>query len=124
MSDLSSPILDYSADEEFDPTQDEKTMALLSHVLTLVVGFIAPLVIYLVKKDESEFVKAHAIESLNFQISLFIYFMGCFALMLVIIGFFMAIALGVAALVLTIVATIKASEGKMYRYPFIIRLIK
>ena len=42
------------------PTSDEKTMALLSHVLTLAVGFLAPLIIYLIKKNESSFVTAQA----------------------------------------------------------------
>ena len=52
MSDYSSPILDYEKASEFEPTQDEKNVALLTHVLTLLVWFIPPLVIYLVKKDE------------------------------------------------------------------------
>ncbi len=56
----------------YTPTSDEKTMAILSHILTLVCGFIAPLIIYLIKKDESKFVAEHARESLNFQITLFI----------------------------------------------------
>jgi uncharacterized Tic20 family protein len=124
MSDYSSPILDYDTPEELDPSQDEKNIALLSHVLTLVAGFIAPLVIYLVKKDESEFVKIHAMESLNFQISIFIFFIACIPFVFIFIGFFMMIAIGFAYLVLIIVATIKASEGKIYRYPFTIRLIK
>lgn len=124
MSDYSSPILDYDTPEEFDPSQDEKNIALLSHVLTLIVGFIAPLVIFLLKKDESEFVKIHAMESLNFQISIFIYVIACIPLMFLFIGFFVIIAIGLAYLVLVIVATIKASEGKTYRYPFTIRLIK
>ncbi|WP_315818231.1 DUF4870 domain-containing protein [Paraflavitalea speifideaquila] len=88
------------------------------------VAFIAPLVIYLVKKDESKFVAEHAKESLNFQISLFIYGIICAILIFVIIGIFLIWALGIFATVLIIVATIRASEGKLYRYPFCIRLIK
>ena len=64
LGDDSSPIV--------PPSSDEKTMALLSHILTLVSAFIAPLVIYLVKKDDSSFVAEHAKESLNFQITAFI----------------------------------------------------
>ncbi len=105
------------------PTQDEKMLALLSHVLTLVAGFLAPLIIYLVKKEESKFVADHAKESLNFQISVFIYCLISFVLMLVLIGVLLLIFIGFIALILVIVATIKASEGKMYRYPFTIRLI-
>ena len=126
MSDLSSPILDYDASKEYDyePTQDEKNVALLSHVLTLLVGFIAPLVIYLVKREESDYVRDHAVESLNFQLSLTIYIIACFPLMLVIVGIFLAIGLGIMALVTVIIATVKASEGKTYRYPLTIRFIK
>jgi hypothetical protein len=103
------------------PTSDEKTMAVLSHVLTFVAGFIAPLIIYLLKKDESAFVREHAKESLNFQISIFLI---CIVLFVTVIGILLIWLVGILALVLVIVATIKASEGKLYRYPFSIRLIK
>lgn len=106
------------------PTSDEKTMAILSHILTLVAWIIAPLVIYLVKKDESEFVREHAKESLNFQITLLILYIISFILMFILIGIILMIVIGIGALVLVIVATIKASEGKIYRYPFNIRFIK
>lgn len=76
------------------------------------------------KKDESRFVAEHAKESLNFQITLAILFAISFILIILVIGIFMMWALGIAAFVLVIVATIKASEGKMYRYPFTLRLIK
>ncbi len=106
------------------PTSDEKTMAILSHILTLVAGFIAPLIIYLVKKDESAYVREHAVESLNFQISLIIYCIASAILMIVLIGIFLLFAVGIFALIVVIVATIKASEGKHYRYPLCIRMIK
>ena len=103
------------------PTSDEKTLALLSHVLTLAVGFLAPLIIYLIKKDESSFVTSHAKESLNFQITIFIIIA---ALFITVIGILLVWIVGILALVLVIMATIKASEGKLYRYPFSLRLIK
>lgn len=121
MSDLSS--LDLHEDN-YAPTQDEKTMAVLAHILTLVAGFIAPLVVFLVKKDESDYVREHAAESLNFQISVFIYALISIPLCLIVVGIFLLFAIGIGALVLAIVATIKASEGKMYRYPLTIRWIK
>jgi len=106
------------------PTSDEKTFAILAHILTIVSSFIAPLVIYLLKKDESAFVSEHAKESLNFQITMFILFMISFVLMLVLIGFLLIWLLSIANLVLVIIATIKANENKMYRYPINFRLIK
>jgi uncharacterized Tic20 family protein len=103
------------------PTSDEKTMALLSHVLTFVFPILGPLVIYLVKKNESSFVTYHAKESLNFQITLFII---CVLLFISVIGILLLWIVGLMGTVLVIVATIRASEGKLYKYPFCIRLIK
>jgi uncharacterized protein len=103
------------------PTSDEKTMALLAHVLTFVFPILAPLVIYLIKKDESSFVAYHAKESLNFQITLFII---CILLFITIIGILLLWIVGIIGAILVIVATIRASEGKLYKYPFAIRLIK
>ncbi|HNP20662.1 MAG TPA: DUF4870 domain-containing protein [Panacibacter sp.] len=106
---------------DYVPTSDEKTLALLSHILTFIAPFIAPLIIYLVKKDESKFIAAHAKESLNFQITVIII---CIVLFITVIGILLLWAIGLIASVLVIVATIKASEGKLYRYPFSLRLIK
>ncbi|HEY4060440.1 MAG TPA: DUF4870 domain-containing protein [Puia sp.] len=108
------------------PTSDERTLAILSHILAIVpnIGIFGPLVIYLLKKNESEFVTVNARESLNFQLTMIIAFVISFVLMVVLIGFFLVWALFVLNVVLVIVATIKASENKIYRYPFNLRLIK
>ena len=119
-------------------SKDERTWGMLSHLSALVGYFvvpfgsiIAPLVIWLVKKDQSQFVGDQAKESLNFQISLLIYaIVGTvigLILMLVIVGFFILIALWAAlyigGIVLTLVAAIKANEGQAYRYPLTLRLV-
>lgn len=106
------------------PTSDERTLAVLSHILTLVSTFIAPLIIYLLKKDDSPYVAEHAKESLNFQITMFILCIISFILILVLVGILLLWLLSIANLVLVIVATIKASENKMYRYPINFRLIR
>lgn len=103
------------------PSSEEKTMAVLSHILCLVVWLFAPLIIYLLKKDESPYVAMHAKEALNFQITLAIISIIC---IITIVGLFFLWIVGIYATVLIIVATIKASENKMYRYPFTLRLIK
>lgn len=114
--------------EEFVPTtlpsSDEKTFAILAHILTIVSSFIAPLIIYLIKKDESPYVAEHAKESLNFQITLFILYLISVVLILVLVGILLIWLLSIANFILVIIATIKASENKMYRYPFNFRLIK
>ena len=118
-----SSILGTETDPGYLPTSDEKTTAILSHVLCLIpgIGFIAPLIIYLVKKNESSYVAAHAKESLNFQITVLIL---AIILFISIVGILLLWVLGIINTVLVIVATIKASENKLYRYPFSIRLVK
>lgn len=111
-------------------SREERTWGMLSHLLALV-GYtvipfgniIAPLVVWLVKKDESQFVADQAKESLNFQISLMIYAIVSGILILVVVGIFLLIALYIAGIVLTVIATIKANNGEAYRYPFTIRLV-
>src|SRR5690349_17748892 len=114
-------ILGSELQPDYVPTSDEKTMAILSHILTFIAPILAPLIIYLVKKDESAFVKWHALESLNFQITIVLVFI---ILLISVIGWFLLWVPGIVALVLVIVATIRASEGKLYKYPFSLRLIK
>jgi len=113
-------ILGQQSDPLTPPTQDEKTLGLVAHLITFVSAFLGPLVIYLVKKDESSFVAAHARESLNFQITVAIV---CVILFISIVGILLLWAVGAIAVILVIVATIRASEGKLYRYPFSLRII-
>ncbi len=87
-------------------------------------NILAPLIIWLVKKDQSWFVNDQAKESLNFQISMTIYAAISAILVIVLIGFVLLGILYVVGLVLLIIGAIKANEGVKYRYPFTIRLIK
>src|SRR5882724_8161628 len=81
------------------------------------------LIIYLVKKGESEKITAHAREALNFHISLFIYGFCSVLLCVIFIGIPLLFALAIMALVLPIVAAVKASDGGFYRYPLTLRLV-
>ena len=103
------------------PTSDERTLAILCHVLALFFWIIPPLIIYLIKKDESAYVTAHARESLNFQLTMSI---AGIVLFLTLIGILLLWVLAIIVVVLVIIATIRASENKLYRYPMNIRFIK
>jgi len=105
-------------------SENERLLAILSHVLTFVAGFLAPLIIYLIKKDESAYVEAHAKESLNFQITLAIAYVIGFITLILIIGVLILSIVGILHFVLVIIATVKAADNKFYRYPFNIRIIK
>jgi uncharacterized Tic20 family protein len=112
-------------------SRDERTWAMLAH-LTPLVGYtliplgniIAPLIIWLAKKDQSWFIDDQAKESLNFQLSMLIYALISVVLMLVLIGIVLIIILYVFGIVMVIVAAVKANAGVQYRYPITIRFIK
>ncbi|RZA20616.1 MAG: DUF4870 domain-containing protein [Lysobacteraceae bacterium] len=108
--------------------------ALVGGLLTSAVGgwgfFIGPLVIWLMKKDEMPFVADQAKEALNFNITVSAIFLILLILTFVTLGLGALITLpvmlvvGIGALVLVIMAAIKANEGIAYRYPLTIRLVK
>jgi len=104
------------------PTSDDKTLAIITHLLCLVTAFVGPLVVYLIKQD-SPFVRHHAAEALNFQISIFIYMVVSVLLAFIFIGIPLLFALPIFNLVMIIIAAIKASEGVSYRYPLCLRFI-
>jgi uncharacterized Tic20 family protein len=103
---------------------------MLAH-LTAFSGFIVPfgnvigpLVVWLVKRDQSQFVADQGREALNFNISMLLAGAVCALLVLVFIGILLGVALFIFWLTMTIVAGIKAGEGVRYRYPFALRLVK
>jgi uncharacterized Tic20 family protein len=101
---------------------NERTLAVLSHVLTFVGGFIAPLIILLV--SESEYVRKHARRSLNWQISTIIYMIVSIILVFVLIGILLIIALVVLDIVFVILASVKASNDELWDYPLAIPFLK
>jgi uncharacterized Tic20 family protein len=112
----------------YPSTSEERTWALVAHIGALVsawiaMGFVCPLVVMLTKGNDSAFVRRHAVESLNFQISLLIYALAGVILIFAVVGIFLLIALGIFALVVIIQATMAASNGQEYRYPLCIRLV-
>lgn len=114
-------FLDDVTNTVYKPTSEERTMAILAHLLGIFFPIIATLVIYLIKKDESKYVSAQAKEALNFQITAGLV---CIGLVLTIIGILLVWIVSIAALIVMIIATIKASDNRIYRYPFTWRLVK
>lgn len=85
---------------------------------------VAPLGLLLFKGQDSPFIKKQAEAALNFQLSLSLYWLGVAALMFVLIGFLLVVPLAVFEIISIIVAAVKASEGKAFRYPLTIRFIR
>lgn len=102
-------------------------LAHLSALLGLVIplgSVLGPLVVWLVKREQSSLIDDQGKEALNFNITVVIGAVICVVLAFVFIGILLGIALFVYWLVMTIFAGIKANEGATYRYPFAIRLVK
>ncbi len=106
------------------PTEEERNWGLAAHVLAMVSLFFGPLLVLLIKGNESKWVKSQAIEALNFSITLTIGYVISVPLTFLVVGFCMMIALGLMGVVLHVVAGVKAFQGEVYRYPFALRLIK
>lgn len=85
---------------------------------------LGPLIIWLTKGQSMPFVAEQAKESLNFQITVFLLGLVFLVMALVLIGFVFLWILGLVNLILVILATIQVSDGKPYRYPFCLRLVK
>ncbi len=103
---------------------EEKTFAVLAHVLGILTGFVAPLIFYLVKTEKDSFVRDQAREALNFQITVAIAMFASFLLMFVIVGFVLTPAVYIANIVFAIIAAVRANKGERYRYPVAIRFVK
>ncbi len=112
------------------PGKDETMWAMFCHLSTLL-GFvfpfgniIAPMILWQMKKDEYPLVDDQGKEALNFQISMTIYVLIAFILVLMAIGIVLLIALGLFDLIVTVIAALNAANGQKYRYPFSIRFVK
>ena len=112
------------------PSRQVRQWAMFCHLSALLgiwVPFgslIGPLILWQMKRETDPFIDDQGKEALNFQISVAIASAICLLLMVVVIGFFLFGLVAIGALVLTIIAGVKANEGQAYRYPFTWRLIK
>jgi uncharacterized Tic20 family protein len=112
-------------------SKDEQNWAMICH-LSALAGFLVPfgnifgpLLVWLLKRAEFPMVEVHGKEALNFQITVTIAFAICVPLMFVLIGIPLMFVVAIAALIMTIMAAVKVSNGAFdYRYPLSIRLLK
>ena len=104
-------------------SSEERTWAMIAH-LTGLIGFVGPLIVWLVQKDKMPFVDDQGKEALNFQLTVLIAYAvagatSCFGVGLVVFP-----VVFVANVVLCIMGGLKANQGESYRYPLTLRLIK
>ena len=142
MNDNNEPLDPSPRLQTSNVSSEERQWAMFAHLSALVGGiltsgwagslgcFIGPLIIWMVKKDTMPFVDDQGKEALNFNITVGLIFLALLLLSIVTLGIGLIIAIpgwiivGIAWLVFTIIAGIKANEGVAYRYPLTLRLIK
>ncbi|MBM7599680.1 putative Tic20 family protein [Virgibacillus halotolerans] len=106
------------------PTNDERLFSMLIYVLSFPFPVLGPLVIWLLKREESEFIDYHGKEYFNFIVSYAIYSIVSTILMIVLIGFVLIFVVGIMLTVFTIIAAVKSYQGERYQFPLVIRFIK
>jgi len=112
-------------------SKDEQNWAMICH-LSALAGYLipfgniaGPLIVWLIKRGEMPLVESNGKEALNFQITVLIAVAVCIPLMFILIGIPLMIIIGLGALILTIMAAVKVSNGEFeYRYPLTLRLLK
>ncbi len=124
--------MDTSAAAPTAISSNDKLLAIVCHISLLIGGLgylLLPLVVFLMKRDDSPFVAFHAKEALNFHLSLLLYgvcmlpLFFVFMCLIVFIWIPLVIAVGAATLIFAIMASVRASEGGYFRYPLTIRFV-
>ena len=113
------------------PSAEARRWAMLCHyaafawfIVPMIGNVLGPLIVWQLKKDLDPFVDQQGREALNFQITFSVALMICGLLAWILIGFPLMVLVSLVALVLVIIAGIKANDGVAYRYPFCWRLVK
>lgn len=107
---------------------EDRNWAMAAHLGSFVsawfaLGLFAPLIVLLAKGGSSPFVRRHAVESLNFQLTVLLYVAISLVLAVILIGFLLLAIVGIIYVVFVVIATVRAANGGFYRYPLTIRLV-
>ncbi len=109
--------------------QETKQWAMALHLSQLagflvpLAGFIVPILIWQLKKEEMPELNVHGKIVVNWMISQLIYGLICFLLIFVVIGFFLLAVLGLMGIIFPVIGGIKASEGKIWKYPLSLKFV-
>ncbi|PWJ63294.1 DUF4870 domain-containing protein [Rathayibacter iranicus] len=117
------PPADGTPAPPIDPA-DEKTWAIVMHVLGIFFTFVPSLVVFLVFKGRGLFLEAHAKSALNFHLTVLIAYAAGTILSLVLVGIVVFLVVPILVIVFSIIAAVRASAGEYYTYPLSIPFFK
>lgn len=120
---MPQPANPYQAAQPLSPS-DEKLWSTLVHIGGIFFNFLPALIGYVVLKERGPFVRQHTGTALNFQLTLLIASAVGVVTLVILIGFLILAAVGVANLVFSILAAVAANKGEFYEYPLAIKFIK
>lgn len=106
-------------------SNDDRNLAMVTHLSGFLLSVIVPLIVWLVHKDRPDkaYLVREAKEALNFQITVLIAYVVCRILVFILIGAFLGVLVWIANLAFCIIAAVKVSSEGSYRYPFTLRLV-
>ena len=105
------------------PNNNDKNIVTITHLGGILFSFIPSLIVWLLKKDDSEYIAAQVKEALNFQITLLLAQFVAYVLIFILVGFLLLGLIWIFNIVFCIIAAISSSKGEDYRYPLTLRLI-
>ena len=98
-------------------------LSLLAHIVLSGFAILVPVIMWIIKKDESPYIADHGREAINFQISLIIYSIIAAIFSIVLIGLPFLLLIPIYALICMVIAAVAANRGELYRYPMTIRFL-
>lgn len=98
--------------------------ALAGYFIPIIGNILGPLIVWMLARDKSPFINEQGKESINFQITMSIAAFVAFLLIFVAVGVFLMPIIALVDLILIIIAAVTVYQGKAYRYPFSLRLLK
>jgi uncharacterized Tic20 family protein len=104
---------------------DDKNLAMLTHLSGFLFSIIVPLIVWLINKDRADktYLVTESKEALNFQITVLLGYVICWILTVILIGAFLHVVLWILNIVFCILAAVRVSQTGSYRYPFALRLV-
>jgi uncharacterized Tic20 family protein len=105
---------------------EEQNFTSLGNILGILIGFISPLIFWLIYRDRSKFLDTNLKSALNFHLTTIIAFIAASILSAVTFGILsiLFLVIGVLVLIFCILAFVKTRNGENYKYPLSIPFVK